>query len=134
MPPRIMRDILVVDRSMLAKNMYQLLFSAQTRFRVRFSDEYQTLFKKSRRMRPDLLIVNSNALERDVPLEFPCPTVLIASKERLDIKEQAADQNGVVVIEKPFYPYDLISVANGLITEFKGKKRYRRKKKGGGRV
>ena len=132
MPPRILRDILVIDRSMLAKNMYQLLFSAQNRFRVRFSEEYQSLFKKSRRMRPDLLIINSNSLERGTALEFPSPTILIVSKERFDLKEQVADQNGVVLIEKPFYPYDLISVANGLAAEFKGRKRYHRRRKSRG--
>lgn len=109
------RDILVIDASALARNMYQLLFSPQNRFRVLFADEYESLFKRSKRLRPDLLIVNSNRLTRDAQLEFPAPTILIISKDRFDLKEKSAGLNEVVVIEKPFYPYDLISVANRLI-------------------
>jgi hypothetical protein len=112
---RTFRDILVVDGSALAQNMYQLLFSAQNRFRVLFAQEYETLFKRSKRLRPDLLIVNSNSLGREVKLEFPSPTILIISRDRFDLKEKSAGLNDVVVIEKPFYPYDLMSVANRLI-------------------
>lgn len=118
MPPRIFRDILVVDRSALAKNMYQLLFSSQSRYRVLFAEEYENLFKRSKRLRPDLLIVNSNTLntqDRQAELKFPAPTILIVSKDRFDLRELVAGRKDVVVIEKPFYPYDLISVANRLI-------------------
>jgi DNA-binding NtrC family response regulator len=118
MPPRIFRDILVVDRSALARNMYQLLFSAQSRYRVLFAEEYESLFKRSKRLRPDLLIVNSNSLprqDRHAELKFPAPAIVIMSKDRVDLKEQAAGRKDLVLIEKPFYPYDLISVANRLI-------------------
>jgi hypothetical protein len=118
MPPRIFRDILVVDRSALARNMYQLLFSAQSRYRVLFAEEYESLFKRSKRLRPDLLIVNSNALPREehnADLKFPAPAIVIHSKDRVDLKEQVSGRKDVVLIEKPFYPYDLISVANRLI-------------------
>lgn len=129
MPPRIVRDILIVDRSTLACNMYQLLFSAMNRFRVRFADEYESLFKRSRRLRPDLLIVNSNALPRQAPVNFPVPTILIVSKDRLDLREGAVGAGDVVLIEKPFYPYDLISIANRLIVRPPpGKKRGRKRK------
>ncbi len=121
MPPRILRDVLVVDRSLLAKNMYQLLFSAQSRFRVLFAEEYETLFKRSRRFRPDLLVVNSNSLEQGAELRFPCPAILIVSKDRVDLREHVFSQKDVVVIEKPFYPYDLISVANRLIAKAKSR-------------
>lgn len=117
MPPRILRDILVIDSSMLARNMYELLFSAQNRFRVRFGDEYASLFKKSRRMRPDLLVLNSHVLPKGTPISFPTPAILITSRGRTDIKEQTAGVKNVVLIEKPFYPYDLISVANRLIAQ-----------------
>ncbi len=115
MPPRILRDILVIDRSALAQNMYQLLFSASRRYRVRFAEEYQSLFKVSRRFRPDLLIINSNALEKGGTLDFPSPAIVVYSRDRVDLKEQGAGQDHLVLIEKPFYPYDLISVANRLI-------------------
>jgi DNA-binding NtrC family response regulator len=123
MPPRIFRDILVIDRSALAKNMYELLFSAQSRYRVLFAEEYESLFKRSKRLRPDLIIVNSNALDKldgrfddkHAELKFPAPAILIVSKDRMDLREQAAGRKDVVKIEKPFYPYDLISVANRLI-------------------
>lgn len=130
MPPRILRDVLVVDRSTLACNMYVLLFSAQNRFRVRFAEEFESLFKRSRRLRPDLLVVNSNALPRDQKIDFPSPAILITSKDRLDLKEAVNGMRNVVLIEKPFYPYDLISVANRLIGETKvagrGRKRMKR--------
>jgi len=123
MPPRIFRDILVIDRSALAKNMYELLFSAQSRYRVLYAEEYESLFKRSKRLRPDLMIVNSNALpkngdkneEQPADLKFPAPAILIVSKDRLDLKEKAVGRKDIVLIEKPFYPYDLISVANRLI-------------------
>ena len=128
MPPRIFRDILVVDRSALACNMYQLLFSSQSRYRVLFAEEYESLFKRSKRLRPDLMIVNSNALDRNAELKFPAPAILIVSKDRVDLREQAAGRKDLVLIEKPFYPYDLISVANRLILSAveKAKERNRR--------
>lgn len=121
MPPRILRDVLVVDRSLLAKNMYQLLFTAQSRFRVLFADEYDSLFKRSRRFRPDILVINSNSLERGKELRFPCPAILIVSKDRVDLKEHLFAPKDAVVIEKPLYPYDLISVANRLIAGAKSR-------------
>ena len=130
MPPRIFRDILVIDRSALAKNMYQLLFSAQSRYRVLFAEEYESLFKRSKRLRPDLMIVNSNTLERNAELKFPAPAILIVSKDRFDLREQTTGRRDVVVIEKPFYPYDLISVANRLIFTAVQKSKEKAKKAG----
>lgn len=118
MPPRILRDILVIDSSKLARNMYELLFSPHNRYRIRFGEEYASLFKKSRRLRPDILIVNSNSFSKGADLVFPCPTILITSRDRLDLKEQEG-KRGIVILYKPFYPYDLISIANRLIGEQK---------------
>ena len=134
MPRRILKDVLVVDRSTLARNMYQLLFSAVNHFRIRFADEYESLFKKSRRLRPDILVVNSNALTKPATTDFPCPAILITSKDRLDIKESVGGTEGaaVVLIEKPFYPYDLISIANRLITQTPERRRGRKVKKARG--
>lgn len=129
MPPRILRDVLVVDRSPLACNMYHLLFTAQNRFRVRFADEFRSLFKKSKRLKPDLLVINSNALPQGDPVEFPAPAILIASESRLDLKEAANGIRNLVLVEKPFYPYDLVSVANRLITQGKGGGRGRKRGK-----
>lgn len=128
MPRRILKDILVVDRSTLACNMYQLLFSSINRFRVRFSDEFQSFFKKSRRMRPDLLIVNNNAFLKGAPLNFPSPTILITSRDRIDLREGVVGMKNVVLIEKPFYPYDLISIASRLMTQPPEQRRGRRRK------
>lgn len=131
MPPRVVNDVLVVDRSPLARNMYQLLFSAVRRFRVRYADEYESLFKKSRRLRPDLLIVNSNSLTKPASVDFPVPAILISSKDRLDIKEAVGSHRGVVLIEKPFYPFDLISIAQRLIHRPPERRRGRKRKSGG---
>lgn len=115
MPARIRYDVVVVDRSPLARNMYQILFSGQDRYRLAFQEEYQTLSKKSKRLRPDLLLVNSNALEVGTSLQFPCPTILITSKNRIDLRESFPEESDLYLLEKPFYPYDLLSVANRLI-------------------
>lgn len=129
MPPRVLKDILVVDRSTLARNMYQLLFTPQLRFRLRFGDEYETLFKRSVRLRPDLLVVNSNALtDGNPPVRFPCPAILIISRNRHDLKEALSGSEETVVIEKPFYPYDLIAVANRLISRPRKTRRGRKRK------
>lgn len=117
MPARIRYDVTVVDRSPLARNMFQVLFSGLDRFRLQFADEYQSLFKRSTRLKPDLLIVNSNVLTADESLKFPCPTVLIASKNRVDLRESLPDSGGVFLLEKPFYPYDLLSIANRLVQD-----------------
>ena len=128
MPARILRDILVVDGSELACGMYALLFTPQTRFRVRFAEEYESLFKRSARLRPDVMLINSNSIPRGVALNFPCPALLILSPDRLDLKEQTEGMPAVVVVKKPFYPYDLVSLANKLVGMPRGKKRGRKKK------
>jgi DNA-binding NtrC family response regulator len=108
---------MVVDKSPLARNMYQILFSGQNRFDINYSEEFDSLFKKSARLKPDLLIINSNALDRGKELKFPCPTIIIASKDRIDLKESAPHAKGLYLLEKPFYPYDLLSVANRLVQD-----------------
>ncbi len=118
MPARIRYDVMVVDRSPLARNMYQVLFSGQDRFRLLFGEEYQSLFKRSARLRPDLLLVNSNALAVGEPLKFPCPTILLNSKQRNDLKESfPEDDPQRVLLEKPFYPYELLSIAHRLVRD-----------------
>ncbi|QQR81888.1 MAG: hypothetical protein IPJ69_07335 [Deltaproteobacteria bacterium] len=130
MPPRILKDVMVIDRSALASQMYALLFTPKLRFRLRFSDEFSTLHKLSPRLRPDLLVINSNSLSKDEALNFPCPTLVISSKDRFDLKEQVIQmaESSVLLVEKPFYPYDLISLANRLINSPKTSKRGRKKK------
>ncbi len=128
MPRRPLQDVIITDSSVLARNMYQLLFSSQNRFRVRFVEEYETLFKRSPRLRPDLMIVNSNSLAENQPLRFPCPAILVISRNRFDIKENTVGLDRVLVIEKPFYPYDLLAMAHKLIQE-PAKKRTRKRKK-----
>ncbi len=131
MPARIRIDVLIVDRSTLAHNLYQLLFTGQNRFRISFADEFQSLTKRSHRFRPDILLVNSNAIERDTlnGFRFPCPTILIASKDRLDLQESTAEQKQVTLIDKPFYPYDLLSVVNRLAGQRIEKERKKVKRK-----
>ena len=119
MPARTRYDVTIVDHSALARNMYQILFSGKDRFRLRFADEYDSLFKRSPRLRPDLLLVNCNALEKGKELKFPCPTIMIVSKKRFDLKESVPAAKFLSLIEKPFYPYDLLSMANHLIQEKK---------------
>ncbi|MBI2082115.1 MAG: hypothetical protein HYT76_00965 [Deltaproteobacteria bacterium] len=123
MPAKIFYDVLVVDHSPLAQNMYQVLFSTNDRFRLRFSEEYESLFKRSTRFRPDLLLINSNAIAQDQELKFPSPTILIASKSRTDIKESAAEVSDLYLLEKPFYPYDLLSIAHKMVRDKREKPR-----------
>ena len=131
MPPRILKDLLIVDQSPLAKSMYPLLFTSALRFRIRFGDEYESLAKRSPRLRPDLLIINSNTLSRQASGEvysFPCPALIILSRDRFDLKETLSGVPGVLLVEKPFYPYDLIALANRLIHQPKVSRRGRKRK------
>lgn len=131
MPPRLLKDVMIVDASALARQMYSLLFTTKLRFRLRFSDEFAPLHKLSPRLRPDLLVINSSALPKDQSLKFPCPTLVITSKDRFDLKEQLATlekEESILLVEKPFYPYDLISLANRLINTPQPSKRGRKKK------
>lgn len=123
MPARIFYDILVVDHSLLAQNLYQVLFSTNDRFRLKFSEEYESLFKRSARFRPDLLLINSNAVPQDHELKFPCPTILIHSKNRNDIKETAPEIPDLFLLEKPFYPYDLLSMTHKMVRDKREKPR-----------
>ena len=117
MPKRVRYDVLVVDRSTLARNLYQILFSNQDRFRIDFANEFTSLAKRSPRFKPDLLLVNSNAIGRGETPMFPCPTILIISKDRLDLKESLDESRKLFILEKPFYPYDLLSVASRMVRE-----------------
>ncbi len=120
MPQRTRYEVRVVDPSPLARNMYQILFSGQEHFRVTFSDDFASLAKQSVRFRPDLLLVNGNLLKEKVPPagpapKFPCSTIALVSRGEMDLKEAFSEIRDLSLLEKPFYPYDLLSLANRLI-------------------
>lgn len=106
--------LLVIDRSELAKNMYQLLFRDLPGFRIEFADNGEGVMTRQRRARPHVILVNSNSLEKNGAPEYirEYPTVILASPERLDLRALAQDNEKVTLVEKPFYPYDLITVIN----------------------
>ena len=117
MPARIRYDVAIKDRSPLARNMYQVLFSGQDRFHLQFTDDYTGYFKRSPRLRPDLLLVNSNSLGAEDELKFPCPTILIVSGNRADLKEKVGENRQVSLGENPFYPYELLSLATRMVRD-----------------
>ena len=106
--------LLVIDRSELAKNMYALLFRDLPGFRIEFASDSQGLLDRQRRARPHVILINSNALERNNTPAFlsEYPTVILASPDRLDLKALVQEYDKVTMVEKPFYPYDLITVIN----------------------
>lgn len=117
MPARIRYDVTVIDRSPLARNLYQVLFSGQDRFRINFTDDYSGFFKRSPRLRPDLLLINSNSLEPGTELKFPCATILITSRNRTDLREMGTENRQLALLGKPFYPYDLLSQAIRMVRD-----------------
>jgi len=106
--------LLVIDRSELAKNMYDLLFRDLPGFRIEFASDGNDLMTRQRRARPHVVLVNSNALEKNAAPDFirEYPTVILAAPDRLDLQALIQDYEKVTMIEKPFYPYDLITVIN----------------------
>lgn len=106
--------LLVIDRSELAKNMYELLFRDLPGFRIEFASDGEGLLTRQRRARPHVILVNSNALEKNQIPDFlsEYPTVILAAVDRLDLKALPQENEKVTLVEKPFYPYDLITVIN----------------------
>lgn len=106
--------LLVIDRSSLARNMYELLFRDLPGFRIEFAESSDGLMDRQRRARPHVVLVNSNALEKLVRPDFvdEYPTVILSSPDRLDLKALVQDHTMITLVEKPFYPYDLITVIN----------------------
>ena len=119
------KRILIVDASLLAKNMYRLLFMNLPGYEV---DYWEKLAPFSGKKGPHLIILNSNALSvgQSVDLPTTTPVILLASKGRTDLHESFQSKKEVTFIEKPFYPYDLLSEINRiLVKQPKVKKRGR---------
>jgi hypothetical protein len=111
--------VLIIDKSVLAQNMYQLLFGGQSAIKLEFGESADGLIERQRRARPHIVLVNSNAIEHSEQPEFfsHYPTVVLVSPNRVDLKELAQDCDLVTLLEKPFYPYELITVLNGVAAE-----------------
>lgn len=131
----------VVDRSVLARNMYNLLFRDLPGFRVEYGDTLDGLTKRQRRARPHLILVNGNALSDGTVVLDAClvaeyPTIVLASPSRTDLKELAWREQNITLVEKPFYPYDLIAIINrvaGIHHPVRIPKRVRERQKAGRR-
>ncbi|MBI1909611.1 MAG: hypothetical protein HYS22_05525 [Deltaproteobacteria bacterium] len=114
MKKTILKKVVVVDSSLLAKNMYGTLFSALPACELDYWENAQPLSEKKKQ---DLLIVNSNTIPQGTVVSFPpsVPVILLVSRDRFDLKEQYGGSLQVSLIEKPFYPYDLLSEVNRLL-------------------
>ncbi|MDO8461804.1 MAG: response regulator [Deltaproteobacteria bacterium] len=109
------KRIAVVDSSLLARNMYRVLFAPLGSSEIECWENSQSVKEKKK---PDLLIVNSNAIPRqaeELPFPSAVPMILLMSPDRNDLKERFRNRPGVSLIEKPFYPYDLLSEMNRLL-------------------
>ena len=118
MPRRRKLHLLIIDHSMLAQNMYDFLFSGahQGSYHLNFIDSISKLKKLRIHEQPDVLILNSNAIERDEVLHRgKIPTLLLCSADRTDLKESYAEAKGMILVDKPFYPYDLLLLINHLV-------------------
>lgn len=106
--------LLIIDRSVLAKNMYELLFEDLPGFHLEFAESGEGLSERQRRARPHVILVNSNALEKEEEPDYlsEYPTIILLAPDRQDLKAAAQQHETVTLVEKPFYPYDLITVIN----------------------
>ncbi len=108
--------LFIIDRSVLARNMYQLLFADLPGYRVEYGENGKGLAGRQRRARPHLVIVNGNAFQEseqdDRTFLEEYSTILLVSPTRSDLKEFAQQKDNITVVQKPFYPYDLITVIN----------------------
>jgi len=109
--------LFVIDRSVLAQNMYRLLFENFPGFQIEYGENAAGLVERQRRGRPHVVIANSNAFEgsqdtQDHKFMSEYPTILLVPPDRTDLKELARQQENVTLIEKPFYPYDLLTAIN----------------------
>ena len=112
--------LLIIDRSELAKNMYELLFRDLPGYRIELADSADGLADRQRRARPHVILVNSNALEKSVEPAFVAdyPTVVLGAPDRMDLKALAREHDNVAIVEKPFYPYDLITIINRVASKY----------------
>lgn len=110
----------IIDRSELAKNMYQLLFESLPDYKVEFLDNGDDLADRQRRARPHIVLVNSNAIEKGEDPQFlkDYPAVLIASADRIDLRALVDANDQLSLVTKPFYPYDLITEINAVAAKF----------------
>lgn len=100
--------------------MYQLLFAKAGLYDISYWDRPDKLSD----LQPDLLILNSNVLSRDAdfPEDQKLPTILLCGKERIDLRERAESRPEITIIEKPFFPYDLLSAVNQILSSKTKKK------------
>jgi len=116
--------LLVIDHSALARNMYELLFRNLPGYQLEFADSAEGLTDRQRRARPHVVIMNSNALthvtENAAAFAFVAeyPTLLLNAPDRLDLKMLAREHDKVHLVEKPFYPYDLITEINRIAARY----------------
>ncbi len=112
--------LLIIDRSVLAKNMYELLFQEIPGFRIEFAESTEGIEERQRRGKPHLILINSNAIPQGDRISFAeeFPTVLMGSADRQDLKAIAREQDKVTFVEKPFYPYDLITIINRVASTY----------------
>jgi len=112
--------LLIIDQSELAKNMYELLFADLPGFRIEFATKDDDLSERQRRGRPHIILLNSNSVDRSEAPDFigEYPTVLLLSPDRQDLKTLARENERITLVEKPFYPYDLITIINQVAQEY----------------
>lgn len=110
MPRLAYKRVLILDRSTLAKNMYTLLFDKVTRFKFEYAESLEVLSQE--RDKPvDFIVANSNIFKKwdnDFP-DFPAPTLLLISNDRLDLRNHYSQSPHIQFMPKPFYPYELLS-------------------------
>ncbi|OGP17716.1 MAG: hypothetical protein A3I75_06130 [Deltaproteobacteria bacterium RIFCSPLOWO2_02_FULL_50_16] len=113
MPRRRKLHLLIIDQSALARNMYTLLFGYSEGYALQYAESIEKLNRLKTHEKPDVLILNSNAIARGASFQRGrVPTLLLCSADRADLKEEYAAMKSLTVVPKPFYPYDLILLVN----------------------
>jgi DNA-binding response OmpR family regulator len=130
MPRRRKLHLLIIDRSVLARNMYTLLFANPGYYYLSYADDVDKLKKLRTHEKPDILILNSNVLGRGESFQRGrIPTILLCGADRHDLREEYEGAKGLALVEKPFYPYGLMSIVSQLLNSQTKKKPVVKRKK-----
>lgn len=127
--------MLVIDNSLLATNMYKLLFAGHPEWEVQYIPELATLTRwqvNPRKWR--VMIVNTGVAGRDpggltsIFTERPglqkIPKIFLISPGQGALKDDLSKLQETSLVQKPFFPYDLLTQLNQIIID--GKKKQKR--------
>lgn len=128
--------MLVVDNSLLATNMYRLLFAGHPEWEVDYASDLGpiTQLKKGGRTGSwQVVIINTGVVGRDPGLLLQTmqsrpalknvPKIFLISPGQGALKDDLSRLPTATLVQKPFFPYDLIMQLNRIILQNNGQKK-----------